>query len=96
MATYQLKHRYRENIIVPYVGIGNNCQFFMDNEDKYVITADGVKCIVESCEYTHIFELEEKIKNDYKMDILSFLKRWYNTDKRMQSMEMVILKLKKV
>lgn len=96
MATYQLKHRYRENIIVPYVGIGNNCQFFMDNEDKYVVTADDVKCIVESCEYKHIFELEEKIKNDYKMDILSFLKRWYNTDKRMQSMEMVILKLKKV
>lgn len=96
MATYQLKHRYRENVIVPYVGIANNCQFFMDNENKYVITADGVKCIVESCEYKHIFELEEKIKNDYKMDILSFLKRWYNTDKRMQSMEMVILKLKKV
>lgn len=96
MATYQLKHRYRENVIVPYVGIANNCQFFMDNENKYVITADGVKCIVESCEYKHIFELEEKIENDYKMDILSFLKRWYNTDKRMQSMEMVILKLKKV
>lgn len=96
MATYQLKHRYRENVIVPYVGIGNNCQFFMDDEDKYVVTADGVKCIVESCEYKHIFELEEKIENDYKMDILSFLKRWYNTDKRMQSMEMVILKLKKV
>lgn len=96
MATYQLKHRYREEVVVPYVAIVNNCQFFMDKEDKYVVTADGVRCIVDSCEYKHIFELEERIKNDYKMDILSFLKRWYNTDKRMQSMEMVILKLKKV
>lgn len=96
MATYQLKHRYREEVVVPYVAIGDNCQFFMDNEVKYIITADGVKCIVESCEYKHIFELEEKIKNDYKMDILSFLKRWYDTDKNMQSMEMVVLKLKKI
>lgn len=95
MATYQLKHRYREEVVVPYVAIRNNCQFFSDNSDKFVITADGIRCLVSDCEYKHIFELEEKIKTDYKMDTMSFLKRWYDMDKNMQSMEMVVLKLKK-
>lgn len=96
MATYQLKHRYREQVIVPYVGISNNGYFFVDEDDKYVFTADNVRCLVVDCQYRHIFELEKEIKEQYNMDILSFLKRWYDTDNNMQSMEMVILKLKKV
>ena len=96
MATYQLKHRYREEVVVPYVAIGDNCQFILDEGDRYVYTADGMRCLVEKCEYKHIFELEGKIKEDYKLDLLSFLKRWYDMDSNMQSMEMVVLKLKKI
>lgn len=96
MATYRLKHRYREEVIVPYVGIEQNAKFLVDKEDKFVYTADGIRCKVESCDYIHILDLEEKIKNGYNMDITSFLKRWYDTDKRMQSMEMIVLKLNKV
>lgn len=96
MATYQLKHRYREEVVVPYVAIRDNCQFFMDNEDKYVITADNVRCLVVDVEYKHVFELEKEIQDNYKLDVLSFLKRWYDMDKNMQSMEMIILKLKKI
>lgn len=94
--TYSLKHRYRPEVIVPYVAISNNSIFFIDKDKKEVITADGVRCEVESVEYKHVFELEEKIRTDYKMDIISFLKRWYDMDSNMQSMEMVVLKLKKV
>lgn len=94
--TYSLKHRYRPEVIVPYVAISNNSIFFIDKDKKEVITADGVRCEVESVEYKHVFELEETIKDDYKLDLLSFLKRWYDMDSNMQSMEMVVLKLKKV
>ena len=96
MATYQLKHRYREQVIVPYVGISNNALFFVDKDDRYMYTADNVRCLVTNVEYNHVFELEKEIKDNYKLDVLSFLKKWYEADKNMQSMEMVVLKLKKV
>lgn len=94
--TYSLKHRYRPEVIVPYVAISNNSIFFIDKDKKEVITADGVRCEVESVEYKHVFELEETIQKDYGIDVLSFLKRWYAMDKQMQSMEMIVLKLKKI
>jgi hypothetical protein len=96
MATYQLKHRYRPEVIVPYIGISNNALFLIDKDDRYVYTADNVRCLVEDVQYKHIFELTDKIKNDYSIDVLSFLQRWYAMDNNMQSMEMIILKLKKV
>lgn len=96
MATYQLKHRYRESVIVPYVGVYPNGVFFVDKEDIYVITADNIRCKVVDVDYKHVLELEDEIREQYKMDILSFLKRWYDADKNMQSMEMIILKLKKI
>lgn len=96
MATYLLKHRYRECVIVPYVGISNNALFFVDKGDKYVITADNIRCKVVDVDYKHVFELEKEIQDNYKLDVLSFLKKWYDADNNMQSMEMVILKLEKV
>lgn len=94
--TYSLKHRYRQEVIVPYIAIANNALFFADEGEKEVITADNVRCEVESVEYKHVFDLEETIQKDYGIDVLSFLKRWYSMDKRMQSMEMIVLKLKKI
>lgn len=95
MATYQLKHRFRELVIVPYIAIGG-CWFFIDdNSQKKVITADNHLCKVVECEYKHIFEIEEMIQEHYKMDIISYLKKWYEMDKNMHSLEMVILKLEK-
>lgn len=96
MATYQLKHRYRPEVIVPYIGISNNALFLIDKDDRYVYTADNVRCLVEDVQYKHIFELEKEIQDNYKLDVLSFLKRWYDADRNMQSMEMIILKLKKI
>lgn len=94
MGTYNLKHRYRSEVVVPYVGIQSNVAFLGD-EDPYVITADGIRCKVVKCEYKNIFEIENKIRTDYNMDILSFLRRWYETDNDMQSLEMMIMTLQK-
>lgn len=90
-----INHSFREMIIVPYVAITNNVDFLMSNGDKFITTADGIKCKVQSYEEKHICELEQDIQSLYGIDAWSFVKRWYKADKDMQSMYFIKIKLVK-
>ena len=68
----------------------------MRNGDKYVTTADGVRCKVEHWEEKHICELDSKIKELYGIDAWSFICRWFKASNgHMDSMHFLIIKLKK-
>lgn len=92
---HHINHKFRETIIVPYVAIENNISYFTNKGDKYIIFADGIKAkVIESYE-KHICELETEIRNLYGIDTWTFIKRWYQSDKGMDSMHFVVIKVKK-
>lgn len=94
---HYVNHKFREApIIVPYCSVTNNVDWFMSNGDKYVTTADGVRCKVEHWEEKHICELDSKIKELYGIDAWSFICRWFKASNgHMDSMHFLIIKLKK-
>lgn len=90
---HQINHKFRETIILPYVAIENNISYLTNKGERYIIFADGVKGkVIESSE-KHICELEEDIKKLYGIDTWSFVKRWYQSDKAMDSMHFVVIKV---
>lgn len=92
---HHINHKFRETIIVPYVAIENNISYLTNKGERYIIFADGIKGkVVESSE-KHICELEEDIKKLYGIDTWSFVKRWYQSDKAMDSMHFVVIKVEK-
>lgn len=97
MGTYIINHKYRDSeIIIPYVGIKNNLKFIIDKDDRYVITADNKRCLVTKCEYVNVFDIEQKLKELYGLNITDFLHKWRSVNKALNSLEMVVLKLKKL
>ena len=90
-----VNHRFREEMILPYVGITPNIAFVMACGERYVTTTDGIHCKVVECEEKHICDLEEKIRTIYGIEPYDFIRRWYKTCKAMDSMTFVYIKLKK-
>lgn len=90
-----VNHRFREEMILPYVGISPNIAFLMACGERYVTTSDGIHCKVVECVEKHICELEDKISTLYGIEPYDFIKRWYKTCKAMDSMTFVNIKLKK-
>lgn len=90
-----VNHRFREEMILPYVGITPNIAFIMACGERYVTTTDGIHCKVVECEEKHICNLEEKIRTIYGIEPYDFIRRWYKTCKAMDSMTFVHIKLKK-
>ena len=88
-------HRFREEMILPYVGITPNIAFLMACGERWVTTSDGIHCKVIEFEEKHICELEDKIRNIYGIEPYQFIKRWYAVCKFMDSMTFVHIKLKK-
>lgn len=92
---HHVNHKYRETIIVPYIAIEGNISFSTNKGDKYIRFADGITAkVIESYE-KHICDLEEEVRSLYNIDCWSFIKRWYNANKSMSSMEFVVIKVKK-
>lgn len=97
MSTYYIKHNYREEIILPIVGIVDNIKFFMDKDEQiFVKTADGITARIVDCVEKHIVEFEQEIKEIYKIEPWAFVKKWYNSDNGMQSARFIKLKLKRL
>ena len=93
---HHVLHKFKETMIVPYYAVTNNCSLIMSKGDHYVTTADGIHCKVVSWEEKHIFDLEDKVRELYGIDLLRYLKSWYKATKGcMDSMHFLILKLKK-
>ena len=90
-----VNHRFREEMILPYVGISPNIAFLMACGERWVTTTDGFHCKVVEYEEKHVCELEDKIRSLYGIEPYDFIKRWYKTCKAMDSMTFVHIKIKK-
>lgn len=92
-----LKHRYREELIVPITAISNGVDFILGKDsEKRMLTADNVKCRVTKYKFVPICELENDIKRLYNKDAWDFLKTWYKAMPNMFSLEFLVLKLEKI
>ena len=90
-----INHKYREQVVLPYIAITNNIRFLLTNGDRYVVTNDNVTCKVESLKEVHICELEKVIQELYNIDCWTFIKKWYAAKGSIGSMYFVYMKLKK-
>lgn len=92
---HHVKHRFANKMIVPINAIANNVDFLLCKGDKIMITADNVECNVVGWKQTHICDLEDNIKELYKLDAWSFLKRWRKNDEHTSDMYFIELELQK-
>lgn len=93
---HELKHSFKEEVIVPMVALTNNYDFLIfENAEKILRLADGTECSVERYEEKHICDLEDDIKRLYNVDAWSFIKRWHKYDAMMTNMMFLKIWLKK-
>lgn len=92
---HKVQHRYRDEIIIPYIALQNNIDFMLNKGERYLITADNIKAKVIECKDVHICELENDVMLLYNMSAWDFIKRWHGADNRMDSMHFLKIKLKK-
>ena len=99
MGKYKIYHTFKERVVVPIAGITPNVEWILEDKEKerMVLTSDGVVTRVKSWESMNILSEEGKslIKEIYKMDVASFLERWYNS-LYIDSLEVLYIELEKV
>lgn len=93
---HEINHRYKDEVIVPLIGVTDNVSWIMSKGQKIITCADGIQANVVEWESKHICTLEDDIKRIYGIDTWSFLKRWYASEKRMDSMTFIKMKLEKI
>lgn len=93
---YKIRHTYKPKVILPNIGFIDSCLAFMLSEDRTIVTSDGFKCNVTDLREKHLCELESEILEIYKIDVWSWLKKWYSIDKGLLDMRMLVLELDKI
>lgn len=93
---HAITHSFKEELIVPYMGIEKNIEFFLGKGKKQVVTADGVLANVISIEEKHICDYEDDITRIYGISPWEFIKRWHGANIGADSMIFAKLKLEKV
>lgn len=91
---HNLRHKFRNEIIVPIAAISNNIEFLLYDAVKHVRTSDDVECVVETWEEKHICDLEEDVKEIYGVEAWAFMKTWHKFEPCMTSMQFIKMKLK--
>ena len=92
---YFIRHKFKEEIIVPYVAVYPNVGITKADSAQCTFKC-GTTAEIVSVEEKHICELESEIKAIYGLDAWSYIKKWYNFDKSMQSMYFLKIKSKKI
>lgn len=92
---HKVRHKYRDEIIVPYIAVQNNIDFMLNKGERYLLTADGIKAKVMGSKEVHVCELEADIKRLYNLSAWDYLCKWYNSEKSMDSMHLLHIKLRK-
>ena len=93
---HAITHSFKEELIIPYIGIEKNIEFFLGKGVKQVVTADGILANVKPIEEKHICDLEDDITRIYGISPWEFIKRWRNANIGADSMIFAKLKLEKV
>lgn len=92
---YHINHKYRDKVIVPYVAITDNCEFVLDNTQKRLIFAEGIKGIVSELEEKNILDIQSEIECLYGLSAWDFLCKWYSAYPYINSLYFFIIKAKK-
>lgn len=92
---HSVAHRFAEEIIIPYNALDDNLGLLKRCKKRVLVCADGVRGELLEYAEKHICELEEDIKRIYKMDAMSFIKRWYNSSLIPHSMFFLKIRLRK-
>lgn len=92
---HKIRHKFREEMIVPYIAVQNNIDFMLNKGERYLLTADGIKAKVTECKEVHVCELKDDIKRLYDMDAWDYICRWYNAEKCINSLYFLHIKLRK-
>lgn len=93
---YKINHRFKEEVIIPYMGLSNNIQFFCDKGEKQILCSDGTLCDLKFFEEKKLFEFEDDIRRLYNLDAYTFLKKWYGVSKYIDSLWFLRMRLKKL
>lgn len=93
---YKIRHTFKPKIILPNIGFIDSCLAFMLSENRTIVTSDGFKCNVTDLREKHLCELESEILEIYKIDVWSWIKKWYGIDKGLLDFRMLVLELKKI
>lgn len=92
---HKVRHKYRDEIIVPYIAVQNNIDFMLNKGDRYLLTADGAKAKVVECKEVHVCDLKDDITRLYGMSAWDYICRWHTTEKNMDSLHLLHIKLRK-
>jgi hypothetical protein len=93
---YKIRHTFKPKIILPNIGFIDSCLAFMLSENRTIVTSDGFKCNVTDLREKHLCELESEILEIYKIDVWSWLKKWYGIDKGLLDMRMLVIELERI
>ena len=93
--TYNIAHRFSQEVIVPLLAIQNNCGFVLSKGERYLLFADNITAKVVEWDSKSIVSLEEDIKRLYNLDAWSFLKKWYRVYPQMTSLDFLHIKVGK-
>lgn len=93
---HALRHKFKEEIIVPLVALSSNIDFILCKGEKLIKTADGFMCRCVEKEEVHICDIEDDIRRIYNMSAWDFIRRWRKFDPYMDSMTFLRIKLEKL
>lgn len=93
---YKVNHRYKDRIIVPLMAVTKSIDFIVKDEEKYVITADNVKCKVKFLWIRNIFDIQEEIQKMYQLSAWDFLSRWHSVYVNLTNIDFFVMGLEKV
>lgn len=93
-STHRVKHRWRDEIIIPYCAIEDNVNMLCHDGEKHIVTVDGKKALVEKWEEIHICEMDSLVQRIYGIDSWTFCMKWYSSGSKFQSAEFVYIKSK--
>ena len=84
-------------MLVPWCAISGNIEFMQD-KSGVIETSDGVLCSAIKYKEIHILSKEayDIVQELYKMQVLQFMRKWYEQIPRMSEMWFVYLKLEKI
>lgn len=97
MSEHHIKHRWREEIILPVRCISNNIDFLCNNkESRVIISVDGVKANVKVCKEIHLCDLESEVQRLYSMSVWDFMLKWYSSGEEFYSSYFIYIKSEKL
>lgn len=97
MSTHHVKHRWREEMLIPLIALSSNIEFLTGNDtEREIISADNIIAKVVKWDEIHICALDEYTRRIYGMPAWDFMLRWYNNGDVFYAAYFVYIKSEKI